>query len=154
MTVNTGTMSLSKAMKYKNRVVQKLNKIASEIQSNNSINTINPREVDVKALMSQHQDIFNHLIDLKALIHEATMPIQKNLFKIIELKSKIAFLSGINTTHGAQESYSDKVANYDAAFRKADLDAMISAAEVEIDNLQDHVDAFNATTKISIKPLV
>jgi hypothetical protein len=146
-------MKLGKALKYKNRLIRKINKIKGDISSNNSRDKEEQVEVNVKDLMEEYKRLVKEFVDLKLKIFEASRPIREHIFKMSELKSEISWLSGISTKRGvvkysSYHSEADK-AEFEAAFSRMEIDEMIKNNEEEIDKMQEEIDTFNYTTEIN-----
>lgn len=149
------SVSLSKILKYRKRVQNAIAKVSNDITSFNVVSADEGkepvREVDVNSLMSRREKLVNHLIDLESRLQAANQSIQTKIVRLRELKGEIAFLRRIPTNHGPNTHYGDGPRSVShATFRKKDVDERVRKAELEIDTIQDELDAFNATTKIEI----
>ncbi len=147
-------MTLAKALKVRNRVQQKIRHVAGDIQRGNSVLKGAEREDDVSDLMTQYDKLVDYLVNLKSAIFKANEDIQSEIFRLSELKAKVAFLGGIDTTHGKQVNrYSlggDEVAEFEAVFRKKEIDDLVGRLEQMIDASQEALDHFNHSTLIDI----
>lgn len=148
-------MTLSKAMKHKNRVAQKLSRISGDIQTNNSILAVNEPEVDVQNLNKVRMEIVEHLVDLKTAIHKASNEIRHDIFRMSELRQSIQFYRSINTQHGKTQAHrfgggGDDFVEYKAIMRRELIENSVTVLEAAIDAIQDKLDAFNAATTIEI----
>lgn len=147
-------MTLSKALKHKNRVAQKLSQVSDDIRENNSILSVNDCEVDVVALNGMRLELMRHLVAVKTVIHRASDKVREKIFLLAELKTSIQFYRSIDTQHGKRQSHSfgggNEFVDHKATIRKETVDRTVSELESQIDNLQDELDEFNAATKISI----
>lgn len=136
-------LSLSKALKIKNRLAGRLAKINSTIMTYNSV-VEGHKEVDVVDLDKTRSALMNALVDLKAAIYDANKGIYRSIILIGEKKGDIDFLSGLNTRHGAEPSYQGTSINYVSAIQRQEVDKRIKQLEKEIDDLQDQIDKYNA----------
>jgi len=147
-------MTLSKALKHKNRVAQKINRISEDIQSHNSILAVNTPEVDVRALDGIRLELLNHLVALKTAIHRASDKVREKIFLLAELKGSVQFYRSIDTQHGKRQANrfggGDEFVEHTAVIRKEHIDRIVVELEGQIDAIQDTLDEFNAVTKISI----
>lgn len=147
-------MTLAKALKHKNRVAQKMARISDDIRTHNSILAVNDPEVDVTALDKMRQDLMEHLVALKTLIHRASNEIRDKIFRLAELRGSIQFYRSISTQHGKCPRHSfgggDGFVEHKAVMRKESIDRLVIELETRIDEIQDQLDEFNVTTKISI----
>lgn len=145
-------MTLSRALRYKKRVVEKIRQFESDVQNSNTIVVGEGREVDVRLALQQRAAWVKHLVDLKLAIQTASQPIQRAVLDLAETKSEIAFLQRVGTQHGTQQSrYSGEPSlKYESEIRKQERDKMITALQDRIDTLQTLIDAHNAETRIEV----
>jgi hypothetical protein len=145
-------MTLSRALRYKKRVVEKIRLFESDIQNSNTIVDGEERDVDVRLALKQREAWVRHLVDLKLTIQQATQPIQRLVLELAEAKSEIAFLQRVGTQHGTQQSrYSGEPSlKYVSEIRKQERDKMVSTLQDEIDKIQTKIDAHNAETTIEV----
>ena len=73
---------------------------------------------------------------------------RENILRLSELKSKIVFLQGINTTEGKVSNYEEKDVEYSVVYDKLFVREQIELCEQKIDEIQDELDKFNHTTII------
>jgi superfamily II RNA helicase len=147
---NEVKISLAKLMKVKNRLAGRIAATQAEIVAYNS--TVQGSEApDVKKLYEQYEAQTAQMIKLKVALYDANRGgQQERIFLLAEKKSKLTWLRSMNTRNGPQTSYDDKVINYVATFKKADVDALVRQLEREIDETQDAIDSFNASRKVVV----
>ena len=75
---------------------------------------------------------------------------RENILKLSELKSKIVFLQGINTTEGMVSSYGEDTIKFTAVYDKLFVRDSIELCEKHIDEIQDELDKFNHTTTVEV----
>ena len=145
-------ITLSKALKVKNRLTGRLAKVQADIHAYNSVPAGQADQVNVPALMQTRAELVGALVGLKAAINEANREAQRDIYDLAEKKATAQFLAGVNTRHGPQPPvYPSTVeVNYVAALKKADVDALVVGLENEIDQLQDKLDQFNHVHKIEV----
>lgn len=147
-------MTLAKALKHKNRVAQMIRRVSDDIQHNNSILTVNEPEVDIKALDAMRLELTDHLVALKTAIHRASDSVRREIFNLAEKRTSIGFYRSLDTKHGKRQAHSyggdAEFVEYKAAIRKIDSDRIVVELESEIDVIQDRLDEFNMTAKITI----
>ena len=144
-------ITISKALKFKNRLAARISQTSSDIQDYNSVIKDTDRDVDINAAMKDRARLVEALIKTKAAIFEANRKVYEDIVRISELKAEIVFLRTISTSHGPQSSYgSQDPIIHEAHLRKADVDKRVRELESDIDSIQDKLDAFNAETKIEI----
>ena len=137
-------LSLSKALKVKNRLAGRLAKVNTTIVSYNC--TVDGRrgEVDVLELDKQRSALSVALVDLKTAIYEANKGIYRAINQLSEKKGDIGFLSGLDTKHGSEPSYQGTIVTYISVIQKQEVDKRVKQLEKEIDDLQDQIDKYNA----------
>lgn len=153
-------ITLARALKYKNRVVERMRKLESDIHSYNSVLAGAEREVDPSAALKERLELEAYLVQLKLALDEANNPIKKLICAMQELKGRIKFLQQINVTHGKIDARRNMYGQegemvYGAAIRKSEVDELMSDARNYIDTMQEEVDKFNntATIEIDVLPL-
>lgn len=145
------SISLAKALKLKNRLAGRLNKIQDDIQEHNSVLIEQSNQVDVPALLNLREEIAEFLIELKTKIVLSNAEIQSDLIRQGELKSKLTWLSGINTRDGQERhGYQNTYVTWAATLKKKDIDDESKNLEAHIDRIQDKLDNFNHTKKVEV----
>lgn len=145
-------MTLSRALRYKKRVIETIRGLEADIQGYNSVLEGTDPEVDVRKALMKRKAWVEHLVLLKLQIQEATRPIQKMVLELAETKSEIVCLQRLNTTHGKVENrWGDgKPELWFAVIRKAEKDQLVADLQKRIDELQTKIDAFNAEHTIDV----
>ncbi len=145
-------ITLSRALRYKKRVLERLRSAESDVQTYNSLAAGAVREVDVMEKIKEREKIVLHLLDLKIAMQDATRPIMPLVFQLSETKSEIAFWQRIPTVHGkVRAHYRDEAeTEYWAIIRKNEVDEKVCKLQDRIDALQTRIDAHNASTSIEI----
>jgi len=137
-------LSLSKALKVKNRLAGRLAKVNLTVATYNCTVEGRKDEVDVKELDTQRTALVAALVDLKTSIYEANKGIYRAIILIGEKKGEVEFLSGLNTKHGTEPSYQGTTVTYVSVIQKQEVDKRVKQLEREIDDLQDQIDKYNA----------
>ncbi len=143
-------ISLAKLMKVKNRLAGRLAAVQSEIITYNSIveGTESP---NVRDLIATHERMVDQMIKLKVALDDANRGGQRErIYQLSEKKSKLTWLRGLTTRHGPHQGYDDKIINYVATVRKTEVDETVRRLEREIDEIQDAIDSFNASRKVTV----
>jgi hypothetical protein len=144
-------ITLAKALKLKNRLVEQIRKVEEDIRMFNSRPSGADGVVDVEALFEQRQNAVKKLIELKQKIITANGPIREKILTIAKKKAEIDFLKGINTSSGKVTYQGTELLEYKAAFTKNKVDTQVTALEAEVDALQDNIDQHNYTTSIEFE---
>ncbi len=141
-------LSLSKALKVKNRLAGRLAKLNATVAAYNCTVEGRRSEVDVAGADKQRTALSAALVDLKSSIYEANKGIYRTIILIGEKKSEIDFLNGLNTKHGEEpHGYQGTTVKYVAVIQKQDVDKRVKQLEKEIDDLQDQIDKYNAESE-------
>ena len=145
-------MTLSRALRYKKRVIENIRNLESEVTENNSKVADTERDCDPVLALEHRRAWVEHLVDLKLTIQEATRPIQRLVLELAETKAEMSFLSRIPTNHGMHRGhYRDEAPlMYEAAIRKQEVNKLLLDLRDRIDNLQTKIDLHNAETTIEI----
>jgi hypothetical protein len=144
-------MNLAKALKVKNRLSQKIKDMQAEIQVENSKRADAERKISVLEIMNELTSAVNELIRIKIAIFVASTPKRESILRLGELKSKIIFLRGIDTTEGlSNQSYSSIETNYSVVFDNIYVKGEIQKCEEDIDEIQEELDQFNHSTEIEV----
>lgn len=145
-------MTLSRALRYKKRVVETIRRLETDIQTYNSRLDGTEVEVDIRKAIKDRQLWVEHLVDLKLKLQEATRPIQRLVLELAEAKSEISFWQKISVNNGKMMGmYDDKPTVYFAEVKKTERDQSVINLQKRIDQLQTNIDAFNATNTIEIQ---
>lgn len=146
-------ITIAKALKLKNRLVGRLNKLKADIQLYNSVLKEQAQQVDVPKLFELYASITQNLTTLKTMIAEANIlgKVQVDIINLGEKKSMLAWLSCLNTRDGVdRHGYQNTEMHYVAALGKTSVDKICREIESNIDEIQDRLDEFNNTYKISV----
>jgi|WetSurSiteA1Bulk_404760.scaffolds.fasta_scaffold00002_12 hypothetical protein len=148
-------IKISKALKLKNRLSEKISKFGTDIiMFNSTPKADTTREVVVDDLMKERDLAVDQLVELKSKITEANVNggVQAVIYRLAELKGKVSFISGINTFRGLKvpEFYNTPPIEYDSMVTKPEIDKMIVNLEKEIDLIQEKLDTFNYTNEIEV----
>ncbi len=145
-------MKLYKALKLKKSLVGEITKLKSKINSCNCYNIANSMKYDSRELYGLMMKKINNLLDLKLAINEANNSIQKDIYRLSELKSLINFLQALNVTEGESGScYGDKIVIYKSTIDEKERDGMIDKLQEEIDMIQEKMDTFNYLVEANIE---
>jgi hypothetical protein len=149
-------MSLSKALKTKNRIAGELNKLQQIFNRENSRKEGSTSKIDRELLFNQVQTKRSDLIRIKRRITEANVGIAGTLVAMAELKAESAFLQSVNVTDGKSCEHrgfreAPIEAVFDAFLKQDDIDSKTAVITRAIDGLQDIADTFNATTIIEFE---
>ncbi len=146
------SITISKALKIKNRIAGDLAKLQEVVRRENSRRNDNPSTIDVKAVLDEVITTRHRLICLKAAIAQASSPIATSLATLTEAKGYINWLTSIHAREGVEkESYGDQVETYTwtAYLNREQLDKAIASVQRTIETTQDAIDEYNAKTPVN-----
>lgn len=145
-------ISLSKALKLKNRYKGKISELDVLIKTYNSYLEGATSGIDTKEVLLKREKITDALIRLKSAINKANVNIFSSIEKMSELKVKCALLKSVPSIDGPSASvYSDAKNIYIAQIKKSELDKMVLDLENEIEEMQDKIDNYNAQTLFEVE---
>lgn len=145
-------MTISKALKEKNRLLKKIQTDTQNMLSNNSHIVGTKVNYDSKVLLNSIIKDTAELVSLKTKIHRASDPVRDVIFNLSETKLLLSRLQGLNTQSGLVVSTgysSGKVeVEYETTISFEDKASLIKDLELYIEENQDQLDIFNAKTEI------
>jgi len=158
-------MKVHKALRRKNYLASKLQKLNSKIVLNNSKKVFDKFNYSIKDLLKERDEVMEELIQLKTKLSIASNAIQKDIFRLSELKSQKIMIGNINTKEGKFEnsSYRSNVHHYDhedklileekyiefeTVFNHLDTEKMEDKIEEKIIVLQDRLEEFNYSASV------
>ncbi|MFW5847671.1 MAG: hypothetical protein ACOCVF_02015 [bacterium] len=143
-------MILQRALKEKNRLVSRINKLKTKIQRKNSYREGDPTpdQFKVHDLMRELFENLEKLNTLKFVINEANREIQPYIYQISEYKSLIQFLQNISVQEGVVDNYNGNSVVYKTQMNELEINEMVENFENKIDLLQEEIDRYNYTTDI------
>lgn len=146
-------MTLSRALRYKKRVVETIRVLENDIISSNSVIEGEERTVDISASLAKREKMVDHLLSLKKVTQQFTLPIMHKILLIAELKSEAAFMQRIPTHSGVikPKYQGDQTLTYFCTIRKDQKDQRITEIQDQIDVLQTEIDHYNAVTTIEVE---
>jgi len=143
-------MSLAKALRVKNRLVGKIQKLKIIVSNNNSFLDTNPPNHDIPKTMDEIAGLTKNLVELKTAVSVANKGIAKQLHELEELKSTISWLEGISTTEGIRHEYGDITNTYKVFFQDVQITSEVDKTQNLIEHIQDEINQFNFNTIIEV----
>jgi len=151
-------ITIAKALKEKNRIAGKISTLQKQVETYNYFDEDEVKDFDSLELLTQLQVEWAHLIDLKSKIAKANVGIADKLVRLTEAKAELSFWNGFRSAGQARERYDksmyigDKYVSVEA-FKISKITSKEIADHRErvqklIEDLQDEIDDYNATTKI------
>lgn len=145
-------VSLSKALKLKNRQIKLVRTLQDRIVSQNRFAEGVPVQFDLKQELANLTVAVEKLAKLKAAITVANREAQVKINRIAELRGLISWAKGVPTGEGPNEyGFGGAPVNYAVQLTAAHLAEVIESWEKEVDTLQDEIDEYNATVKIEVE---
>lgn len=144
-------MNLTKALKYKKKLVKQADEFYSRFANYNSFEDGTTPSYNPEEMFEGWLKTTDELVSLKSKIHQANVPIAEKIFRLGEIKNLISRMRAIDTTEGkVRNRYSDNdnSIEYKAYVNLLSKDLQIKNYEEELEKLQEEIEAFNAITKI------
>jgi len=144
-------MTIKQALKQKNKLVKNIAENTKLMQQHNSVEVGNQRPYSTQMLYKEIQKDTQELASLKAKIHIANAEVMKDIFWMSEMKSTIASLKKMDCTEG--KSNRDRYRMESEVVLTSEISLVsrnqeIKLLESKIEEIQDKLDTFNATTEI------
>ena len=144
-------MTIKQVLKQKNKLVKNIAENTKLMQQHNSIEVGNQRPYSSSMLYNEIQKDTKELASLKARIHIANTPVMEDIFWMSEMKSTIAALKKMDCTEGKSNRDRYRMESEIVLTSEISLvnrNQMIKLLETNIEEIQDKLDTFNATTEI------
>jgi hypothetical protein len=142
-------MNLTKALKHKKKLIKLAEEQYIRFSKFNSTLVGTETPYNAEQAFNEWIRLTDELVELKTKIHIANGPIMNKIHRMSELKNMIHRFRNIDTKSGMQRDYYDKEAvEYTAFIDVVKKDTQIHAWEGMIEELQEEIEAYNATTKI------
>ena len=144
-------MTIKQALKQKNKLIKQIGENTKLMQEYNSVEVGNQRPYSSIELLRQISEDTKELAKLKTKIHIANTPVLEDIFLMSELKSMIQSLKKMDCTEG--KSNRDRYRLESESFKTSEISLVkrnetIKELEARIEEIQDRLDVFNATTQI------
>jgi hypothetical protein len=143
-------MNIVQALKKKNRLAGQVKTLQIKLLRDNSFKADSPK--DLGATYIEYLTATQELIALKAGIVRASAGIAEKLAVLAESKSMIEFYTSLASTLKEEDQRyvggvvtSVKYSNY---FDQAKIDELVKQTQKVIEDTQDEIDSYNATTLI------
>jgi hypothetical protein len=144
-------MTIKQALKQKNKLVKNIAENTKLMQQFNSTEVGNQRPYSTVVLYKEIQKDTKELASLKAKIHIANTPVMEDIFWMSEMKSTIAALKKMDCTEGKSNRERFRMESEMVLTSEISLvnrNQEIKMLETKIEEIQDKLDTFNATTEI------
>ena len=143
-------VTLAKALKLKNRQTQQLAALFNVVTAHNSRLVGSTVAHDVRAVYAQIGQEMDRLVAIKTAISLANAPIQDAIYRAAEVKGMIAMLRRLPTTNGRimQPYGMQEPQEYEAVIDALEVEKEVQRLEAELDDLQDRLDAHNASVRV------
>jgi hypothetical protein len=144
-------MKLAKALKLKNKLISEYNDVVIKMQSCNSSDKDAKKNYNAKELLAQAQIQMNQIVNLKTALHNTSAPIRSDIFLLGELKNLLTRINSISTHEGEikQNTYSGmSIITYVVDINEEEKVQKVKSIQKEIEDIQEKIDEFNATTEL------
>lgn len=144
-------ITLSKALKLKNKRASIINKLRNRVLQSNSYNEENKPTYNSQEQYNLYEKEVELMNNLKSVINKANIEIIPTILELGETKAKISMLNQLNTINEiSSRGFGDSkvVVKYIATINEESKDQMINSLESKVEELQDKIDYYNTTTEI------
>ena len=146
-------MNLSQALKQKTRLAGELVRQQQILQRENARRNDSVSTVDRDGVYTKILDLSDELGELKGKITQANVNIYPALERMAELKARIAFIQGLQKREGEEVVFVGRDQEqvkytWDSYINQVKCDETVAELQEQINDLQDEVDEYNATTQI------
>lgn len=146
-------MTLSQALKQKNRMAGELVRLQNIFQRENARRSDSVSAVDREKVWDNIFQVSRDLGELKGKISKANIGIYSKIERMAEYKSRIAFVNSLMKKDGEERVYigaaqTPEVYTWNSFINQETADQIISELQENINNLQDEIDIYNASTSI------
>jgi len=146
-------MNIAKALKVKNRIAGELAQLRALFATENSRREDSASKVDRWQILDNAEKLQADLVSIKARIARASAPIAEKLAQLSEAKSQLAFVNTLLVKEHAERIYAgpgvpERVLQWNACLGQLEKLEKEKAIQAQINNLQDEIDEFNASTVI------
>ena len=143
-------ITLAQALKEKNRISGEINKLWLLVQNQNSCWENRTRSIDINETLKTIECYTQKLIELKTKIGKANDGNLENMYALEECKSQISKYCGIDTDEeirylGANE---ERMLKKTCVLQTSEVLSVQKRLQMKCNQLQDELDAYNATHKI------
>jgi hypothetical protein len=144
-------MTIKQALKLKNKLIKTIGENTKLMQEYNSVEVGNERPYSSNELLIKITQDTKELAKLKTKIHIANTPVLEDIFLMSELKSMTQSLKKMDCTEG--KSNRDRYRLESESIKTSEISLVkrnetIKEFEARIEEIQDKLDLFNATTQI------
>jgi hypothetical protein len=144
-------MTIKQALKLKNKLIKNIGENTQLMQRYNSVEVGNERPYSSQMLYKQIETDTKELASLKSRIHIANVPVMEDIFWMSEMKSIITNLKKMECDEG--KSNRDRYRMESELVMTSEISLVsrnqeIKMLEGKIEEIQDKLDVFNATTEI------
>lgn len=151
-------MNIAQGLKEKNRATGRISTLQKQIQNLNVYRKDRPVDYSSKELLIELQSEWAFLIDLKSKIAKANVGVSAKLINLTETKAELSFWDDMLLFSGSAEVHTSEAVRYGSEenvvvttvseITSLEVNENIKKAQMNIDNIQDEIDAYNATTQI------
>jgi hypothetical protein len=150
-------MNISQALKEKNRIAGRIVKLITQVKQYNQFREGKSQDFNSKELLKTLQEEWAYLISIKTKIAKANHGIADKLVQLAEAKAELIFWNSFNS--GSAEETFQESKYVDRQYVTIDINgghhipvmevhSHMNRVQTLIENLQDEIDNYNATTQI------
>ena len=143
-------ITLAQALKEKNRIVGEISKLWLLVQRENACWENRTRSIDVNETMQTINEYTQKLIELKTKIGKANSGNLENMYALEEYKSQISRYGNIDSDEDVRYlgENEERMLTKSCVIKNSEVLTLQKSLQMKCNNLQDELDAYNATHKI------
>ena len=154
----TKKMTIARALKEKERIARKLRGTRDMFSRVNSVLAGTNRPLDAEEVHASVQRLQKQYLEIKKAIAVANAGISAQLTEMLVVRAEKEYYEKLDCKEGSSQGAWESSASYgrgytgpyDAYINESKRQEIVVALEQRLDDLQDEVDAFNATHSVEI----
>ena len=150
-------VTISKALKTKNRLTSRITQVKSQIRAHNAYivdKTIPVDEIKIQIkvpeLLQELDSLTNKLIAVKSAIGKGNVGSVDKIFRLSEAKGLLAYWEIVDCTEGRAGGYGHDNDVKRVQVSLTEKNKIVSELQKLTEKLQDELDEYNATTRVEI----
>jgi hypothetical protein len=146
-------MTIKQALKYKNKLVSKMNDEFRKASQYNSVEVGEKRAYGANEALTNYFNLSNELVELKTKLHKANSRVYDKIFLLSELKSRISKLQMLDCSEGKISDRFSRMSGDASVIKEVEIDILtkdklVAEMESEIEEIQEELDLHNTMTRL------
>jgi DNA anti-recombination protein RmuC len=144
-------MNVAKALVKKARLSKELADLHNRVIKVQKTNTLDDAPEKIENLLGELDKTMEQLVNIKSKIVVASLPVIEKIVRQSELKKLLASIKKLDTSkakEGAGYGDNSVVHEFNVQLNDTSKQALLKEIKKDIDDIQDQLDTFNATTLV------